>query len=338
MGKILGERRESSNRRLGDLRKNLKETEKAIDKKACVYAVGSFGRQEAGYHSDLDLFIVSRVGKSLPDGRRPTLLKQLDEVCLKADLIKAARSLEFPEFSGDGRWLTHFTIDEIIGNIGLPRDDVDNTLTSQLLLLLESQCLIGIDAYNHIIDRTIQSYWRDFTNHENDFLPAFICNDILRLWRTFCVNYEANSRGTSAAVDTAKRRIKNYKLRQSRMLTCYSALLYLLRLYGARQTVAEDDFRRLVGLSPTQRLEWVADGLETNSSVYKNILDVINKYEEFLVASNESEKTLIASFSDESYAFDRRVQARAFGEALYRVLKEVGENGAAEKLYRLVVV
>lgn len=82
----------------------------------------------------------------------------------------------------------------------------------------------------------------------------------------------------------------------------------------------------------------MADGTEPNSNLSKNILDVIAKYEEFLQTSNENEATLIRYFSDDEYAIERRVRARAFGETLYQVLKEVGETGEAEKLYRLIVV
>src|SRR5262245_52132623 len=104
----------------------------------------------------------------------------------------------------------------------------------------------------------IQSYWRDFSRHKKDFMPAFLANDILRLWRTFCVNYEANTASESPE-KRAKRRLKNYKLKHNRLLTCYSALLYLLAIYTRKGTVTPLDARKMIRLTPTERLEWLLD-------------------------------------------------------------------------------
>jgi hypothetical protein len=76
-------------------------------------------------------------------------------------------------------------------------------------------------AYKHVIEEVIAAYWRDYDDHKNEFVPAFLANDILRLWRTFCVNYEART-STDPPHQRAKRRLKNYKLKHSRLLTSYS--------------------------------------------------------------------------------------------------------------------
>jgi hypothetical protein len=49
----------------------------------------------------------------------------------------------------------------------------------------------------------------------------------------------------------AKRKLKNYKLKHSRLLTCYSALAYLLAVFATRQTVTPDDARKMVSSTPT---------------------------------------------------------------------------------------
>lgn len=67
-------------------------------------------------------------------------------------------------------------------------------------------------------------------------IELFHANDILRPWRTFCVNYEART-STDPPRQMAKRRLKNYKLKHSRLLTCYSGLLYLLAMYSSKETV-----------------------------------------------------------------------------------------------------
>jgi len=181
-------RRAESSGRLGKLQSELTEADRIAKDCACVYATGSFGRGEASPHSDLDLFIVGRGTKRIP------ALSPLNELCLKAKLIEATRNNGIPDFSAGGQYLTHYTVDELIGTLGKPEDDSNNTFTARLLLLLESRSLLGQDIYAEAIGQVIGSYWRDFARHENDFVPSFLANDILRLWRTFCVNYEARTR------------------------------------------------------------------------------------------------------------------------------------------------
>ena len=92
MGDVLDQRRESANRRLEDLRGRLQDAGARAEGKVCVYVTGSFARGEAGRFSDLDLFIVGGGSKE------QRLLKRLDEICIKANLIQATRDLGIPDF------------------------------------------------------------------------------------------------------------------------------------------------------------------------------------------------------------------------------------------------
>jgi predicted nucleotidyltransferase len=249
----LADRRSDTAARIAKLRKRLKAAEALAEGKACVYATGSFGRCEASPHSDLDLFIVGkRDGKPGRNGKEGSLLKRLDEICIKAALIEATRKLHIAEFSGDGRYLTHYSVDDFTRTIGTPEDDVTNTLTARLLLLLESCPLLESVVYRKVTKEVIDAYWRDYEDHKTDFMPAFLANDILRLWRTFCVNYEARTE-RAPKLEKAKGKLKNYKLKHSRLLTCYSALLYLLAIYGSRQTVKPSDALAMIKLTPRRR-------------------------------------------------------------------------------------
>ncbi len=87
----LTERRAQTSERTRELQRRLQDAATLVADKACVYAIGSFGRGEASPHSDLDLFILGkRDGKPKPAGPEQSLLNPLDEICLKADLIEAA--------------------------------------------------------------------------------------------------------------------------------------------------------------------------------------------------------------------------------------------------------
>lgn len=89
----LAKRRTYTLNRIGEIQSRLAGPEKIARDKACVYVTGSFGRLEASPHSDLDLFILGKVdGIKNREGKEGRLLKRLDEICIKADLIELTRN------------------------------------------------------------------------------------------------------------------------------------------------------------------------------------------------------------------------------------------------------
>jgi predicted nucleotidyltransferase len=325
----LAERRTQTAARLAKLSDRLKAAEVLAAGKACVYATGSFGRGEASPHSDLDLFIL---GKSRPD-RNESLLKRLDEICIKADLIEFTRELQIPEFSGDGRYLSHYSVKDLTKTLGAPEDDVTNTFTARLLLLLESCPLVESAVYEDLLEEVLEAYWRDYPDHKNDFMPAFLANDILRLWRTFCVNYEARTERVPD-MQKAKGKLKNYKLKHSRLLTCYSAILSLLAVYRQKKTVTPTDCLSMIHRTPTERLEWLVEQSELSAS-HSNIKKLLDQYERFLCTTNRDEEELVHKFMerDESRRFMK--EAYEFGDTLFDVLTSIGD---ANHFHRLLVV
>lgn len=333
MGEI-ADRLDLSNRRIGDLREHLKDAEKLAGSRACVYATGSLGRLETSVHSDLDLFIVGRAnGRKGADGKEGSQLNRLDEICIKADLIEATRKLNLPEFSGEGRYLVHYPIDDLIKTLGKPEDDVTNTFTARLLLLLESHPLIGREVYDDILMDVIAPYWRDYEDHKNNFIPAFLANDILRLWRTFCVNYEA---GTERIPEDkkAKGKLKNYKLKHSRMLTCYSALLFLLATFRRHQTVSPADVLEMIYQTPTGRLNWLIKQQDLKDA-HPKLEALISQYEKFLETTNAPEDDLLKKFEDKEISRNFMYASYDFGDLMFEALALIGGNN---RLHRLLVV
>src|SRR5579859_7186191 len=290
MGELLSRRRQDTARRIEELRAKLADAEKLCGDKACVYATGSFGRREASRHSDLDLFIVGE------GSRKDPKLSRLDEILVKAGLIKATRELKLPEFSGGGQYLVGHTVSELVDTLGSPEDDAENTFTARLLLLLESFPLLGKPAYDQITNKVVRAYWKDYKGHERDFIPAFLTNDVLRMWRTFCVNYEARTR-REPEKEMAKRRLKNYKLKHSRLLTCYSAILYLLAVFSKNKTVSPSDARSMISFTPTERLEWLLSQPELGDA-HSSVRKLIEGYEAFLSNTDASEEELVLRFMD----------------------------------------
>lgn len=306
----------------------LENAQGLLDNKACVYATGSFGRLEATPASDLDLFIVSR-----PDAAGGKALSLLDEICIKADLIESIRKLKIPDFDGDGKYLRHHKVSEFIGNLGRPKDDVDNTLTGRLLLFLESRPLLGEDVYNGVIQDVVAAYWRDYKDHKNDFVPAYLVNDILRLWRTFCVNYEAKTE-RDPEEQKVQGKIKNYKLKYSRMLTCYSALLYLVAVFVKCNTVAPEDAILMTQMTPTERLEWLLTQ-DHCSPAHGTVKKLLDEYERFLVSTNKELCDLEKVFASKEASTSYIGAGYKFGDLMFEAMSEIGANN---RLLRLIAV
>lgn len=335
----LDRRRKYSSETIIKLRDEFVGAENFASNKACVYATGSFGRREASEHSDLDLFIAGKSEKNpRPDGSgedfgQRNLLNHLDEICVPAELIKAARSLGFPEFSGDGRYLDHHSIYEFTSTMGTEKDDVANTFTARLLLLLESRPLLEDKVYDEIVSDVIESYWRDYQDHQATFMPAFLANDILRIWRTFCVNYEART-AREPEDKKASGKLKNYKLKHSRLLTCFSALLYLLAVHKSKGSVAPPDAIEMTKLTPTERLEWLREqpSLAEAKSTIENLL---SQYDRFLASTNFKEEELVIQFMNKEKSHKFMAAAHEFGDSMFQALMIIGKESP---FYRLLVV
>jgi len=327
VGELLDGRREATKARIAKLQEDLQEAERLCAGNACVYATGSFARGEASQHSDLDLFIVGQ----MKDGKRS--LRRLDEIRVKADLIEVTQRHKIPEFSGDGEYLVHYTVQQLVKTLGKPDDDATNTFTARLLLVLESRALLGESVYQDVIEEVLGAYWLDYEDHKNEFIPAFLTNDILRLWRTFCVNYEART-AREPEEKRAKRRIKNYKLKHSRLLTCYSGLLYLLGVFSARRTVAPTDAAEMVARTPTERLEWLLSQPRLTDA-HEKLEKPLRSYEAFLESTEAAENTLIERFLDARTHLKYMRSAYEFGDLVFDVLETIGQKN---RFHRLLVV
>lgn len=309
----------------------------ASEGQACVCATGSVGRGEAGKHSDLDLVIVTRGITKRPNIDAPEVetdescLSLLNEIRLKANIIDAMKHLGLPDLDGEGKYFEKYTTVQLITSIGEQHDDWDNTLSSRLLLLLESTPLLGDEVHKEAIGKIIASYWSDYEGHESDYVPAFFTNDVLRLWRTFCVNYEARTR-TLSVERRMERKIKNLKLKYSRMLTCYSSIIYLLNHYNTARSVPIEVGVEMALLTPIDRLlkikEQAADG-----KIITSINEVLNRYDSFLSETDMPKPELVDYMRSN---FDRmRVEAHNFGDQIFEAMLAASGNN---RFYRMIVV
>ena len=249
---LLSSGQDNSLARLEHVRSQISDLESLTDlPHLCIYVTGSFGRLEASQHSDLDLFFLD----SGHSAAQP--ISRIAKTLLDADLIRTVRRLGFPEFSNDAEYLSIHYLEDIKNSLGGREDDFKNYFTARLLLLLESRPLHNADTYRQVIEEIIQSYYRDYHDHESGFLPVFLINDIIRFWRTLCLNYEhRRNRPPDDEYRRNKSHLDNLKLKFSRLLICHSAIALLSINRGVMRP---DELLNIVQLSPLQRLDRIVE-------------------------------------------------------------------------------
>jgi hypothetical protein len=161
-----------------------------------------------------------------------------------------------------------------------------------------------------------------------------LVNDIVRYWRIVLLNYEAKNAETVATSDDSDRRLRSYKLRFSRCLTCYSAICFLLgEARSSRGNIARDSVLRMVQMTPLERLRSI-ELVERpdEQAVLSTLRDL---YARFLEQTNVEKRLLLERFGDPDFRRARSDEARQFGENLFRLLESLGRNNP---LYRFVLV
>lgn len=313
-------RNEFSQRRITEFRKALTEAVPELSKcpNLCIYATGSFGRWEAGGHSDLDLFFVL-------DGKREEI-PHLTKTLIDADLIRLCARLKYPEFSGDGEYLKIHTLNDLSEKIGDQDEDAKNIFTARMLLFLESVPLHNDAVYDRAIAECIRQYYRDHVDHAANFKPIFLVNDISRFWKTLCLNYE-NARTSLTPEDKPKHRLKNLKLKFSRMMTCYSMLACLC---DPGEGDSPEKLGQLVRMTPYLRLVHIT----TKHGLTDLFGSLVNEYEWFLTITDGEKSSVRATVTEQKDDVFRR--ASHFGDLIYRLLLGVADKTKTDLRFLVV--
>lgn len=303
--------------------------EESIGDHGCIYAVGSAGRMETTSHSDLDVFLVDM------DVEYGSEKHSLNGTILKSAVIRSFRAMSLPDPSNGGDFLQLHSAKELVRQIGQQTDDPKNTFTARMLLLLESYPMIGKSVYLNVVDEVLTSYWKDYKGHEHNYVPILLINDIVRYWRMLLLNYVAmNVRQTERnEVDSdRKRRLRSFKLRFARCLTCYSALAYLLSF--EKPGISTGAIKEMVALCPYDRL--AAVGSRTTDSAAKALIDeLLDQYASFLETVDQEKSELLSEF-DSDRKGTRFQQGDAFGRKMAELMLLLGAR--APTLFRFMLV
>lgn len=289
---------------------------------AAIYATGSVGRNEAWTESDLDVFVIDT---NPPDQR----LTNIEQITLKADLIRASADAEFPPFSGDGEYLVVHPLSDLLDLLGGPDDDKTNFFTARMLLLLESRCLAGEAAYEATLNSIIERYWRDWAGHEHHFRPTFLLNDIVRFWKTLTLNYEwrRNKSHPADADSIAKHRLRNVKLGFSRAWTCHTGLAFIVAA-AQKSTVSQVAAWDMASLTPFERMSRLAD---EHPGIRADVDCALDAYAWFLEFVTPTGHALDMLRTTEQWHEARR-RDREFGDALFRVIRTLATDDVLRNL------
>lgn len=283
----------------------------------CIYVAGSLGRLETGRKSDLDVFLLAdRSGRGAGDRS----LSKLEEISLLSEVIVVNDELGLPPLSPEGEFFKVQEIGDLLAGTGSTTDDSDNLFTTRLLLLLESKCIANDDLYKSAAKRVIEMYFRDGCG-KAEYRPLFLLNDILRYWRTLCINYEKTRHEKGKPWWK-----KNLNLKFSRKMTVFATVLAMV----SDHVDSYQKFEPILALTPLQRLAYALDTID-DKHLLPGFQEVLDLYEEFLAAKSHAELEVL----DEEKAVRFRATSEQLDTFLHTVL---GHQKLDKQLVRYLVI
>lgn len=149
-----------------------------------VVLCGSIARRELTRESDCDYLVVV---DNLDNHRLvPQFIREVEAIRRERMLGPTGQQGIFGEFISTA---------ELLGRIGLEAD-TNLTTTRRLLLLTESVSAYAPSLRSKVIEEVLERYCADY-HPDNDptldpiGVPRFLCNDLVRFWRTMAVDFGA---------------------------------------------------------------------------------------------------------------------------------------------------
>lgn len=256
-----------------------------------VAIAGSLARLEASDQSDLDLIISlhpSGPGEAAPDPQ--PIMEWRDSLC---DELKLDRPNQSGVFHNP---ICRSHLAKIAGRSGEPYEDV----AKRILFLLESEWLYNQDNYDTLLGEVIDAYSEDVRRDPRKNF-VFLLNDVVRFFRSLCVNYQFNKADT----EDGKWPIRNVKLRHSRVLMYFSMVAAIGALSRQHTDQKIEALKELIRMEPLRRL-YVAYGLARDPGFFK----VAGAYNTFLhLLSQSSVREELAGLD-----YDKRYSSAAFAQ------------------------
>jgi len=244
--------------------------------------MGSWGRGEVTGSSDDDFMLLVHGADRPSSAVQPSV----DEV---ADVFSSSPGAQgifgVPAFS-----------ERLVQDIGLDGDDNTN-FTRRMLLMLESVPVTGSDAYRDIREEVLDRYLDASVKPYRP--PRFFLNDIVRYWRTICVDFAGKEHE-----GPRKWGLRNAKLRTSRKILFAGGLLPVLECFRFDRPEIRSYLEQQLDLLPTDRI--------AESFLFHNAIEpgarTFGAYDEFVGRMDDPEfraelEGVVRKSSSESAAF-----------------------------------
>jgi hypothetical protein len=203
-----------------------------VDADATVVLFGSWGRHELTSQSDDDFLV-------LVDGPPRSEVRPSPE---RLREIVGGSEREPGPHGGFGE--VAYCAD-LVERIGLD-EDINRNLTRRMLLVLESVAIAGEEVRRRCFERVLDGYLSDSRDRHP---PRFFINDLIRYWRTICVDFVGKERE-----GPEKWALRNAKLRTSRKLLFASGLLPLFLTNGLPRAAIRPFLADQFAAPPTDRV------------------------------------------------------------------------------------
>jgi len=301
---------------------------KYSNKDANIVVFGSLARNEFTDGSDIDWTL-------LVDGRaRAKHLTTKNQIKFGIDAIVKK------EVGAEGTFGNISFSHDIIHNIG-GGDDTNKNTTQRILLLLESTYIGNHDAYTRVLNEIVSRYITEDWGLRNkiDTMPRFLLNDIIRYWRTLCVDFAYKRRmrdGKGWAIRTIKLRLSRKLIYAAGLLSCYSCVINK-ELNDKIDSCSSNKQRQLILIShlvsemTKPPLDILSSMILPYENLYEPIRKIMDSYDSFIAMLSDKdirdrlEKLPLKQTNNDQYYEAARKLGHSFQEGLNSIFLE--ENG-----------
>jgi hypothetical protein len=272
---------------------------------------GSYARREVTGGSDVDIFFLGTQSDVPASEAQEIFIPKLEP-------------LGFKPPSPGGVFENALTVSTLRDNIG-GSEDTNETITRRMLFLLEGEWLFNETGFRTARAEIVQAYLKD-TSGEGHLCKYFL-NDVVRYWRTICIDYEGKARFRNKP-----RGIRYIKLRFSRLLLYFAGVLAAAETYNLPLEEKRAVLERWLAVNPIDRIRQIVGPAAEPA---------IARYSDFLAALADEDTRADLETSGPEYINkgpykQLRESAGLFREELIEIL--YGKYGAKHEIIKALLI